>query len=717
MRKMLLLYSAAILLLAYGVIWLTAKLEQNLYKLAEQRLKYAKKNQGDIVIVAIEEPGKTAYINGIRLAVQKVNERPGKLIGRPLELMIEKGGHGFKEDQSTMRQIAANPQVTAVLGHESSMVMTAAVIYETSQVILLPPFYAARALTEHNFKFVFSMVPNSQIMSKQLASIAQLLGYKKMALLYSRDDYSRELAFLFEDAALSKHITFVHRSSFSIREKDYRNLIAQLREKEFNAVFVSTWTEPGALMIKQLREMDINVPIIGADTLNSRPFEKAAGLAGENTITPTIYDIDAQTNINQEFSIQYQQVYNIKPDYNAAQGYDSVMLLAYAIEQTQSTLPKSLSATLHYIPYWIGVTGVHAFDSVGNIFGKKYFFQVLKNNQWHMLPAINIPYLLESFEHLVALQTRQKEEWDLRLMSVAATKDLLDVGRNLIIVALVGADLHIRIFDASGKKVIDKAESELISGEILTALKKRLNPFPDESSLSKEDKQEIIQNATSIAGHTQKEITPYSELFATRLHPDDNKKLQLDLLHEIFRFRRLGLIYEDTPDGKKLSGYDLVQAVARKKGFTVIDCDLPFSRLQTKEAESRLLRCYGKLAPLIDALYVSPYPGINQQFITQLNETLRYFKVPVLAILEEKPKNTGITMALGKPNMNLQALGLVNVFDKLLSGLRVYEFAEKLNNLPVIAVNLKVLNEYGYLSSDDRILKLLLILSPHMYIE
>src|SRR2546430_10707628 len=87
-------------------------------------------------------------------------------------------------------------------------------------------------------------------------------------------------------------------------------------------------------------------------------------------------------------------------------------------------------------------------------------------------------------------------------MCIAATKDLLDVGRNLVIVALVGAHLHIRIFDASGKKVVDKAESELISGEILTALKKRLNPFPDEFSLSKEDKQEIIRNATSIAGHT-----------------------------------------------------------------------------------------------------------------------------------------------------------------------------------------------------------------------
>src|SRR5256884_2801714 len=93
-------------------------------------------------------------------------------------------------------------------------------------------------------------------------------------------------------------------------------------------------------------------------------------------------------------------------------------------------------------------------------------------------------------------------------MCIAATKDLLDVGRNLVIVALVGAHLHIRIFDASGKKVVDKAESELISGEILTAPKKRLNPFPDEFSLSKEDKQEIIRNATSIAGHTRLNCEP-----------------------------------------------------------------------------------------------------------------------------------------------------------------------------------------------------------------
>lgn len=92
--------------------------------------------------------------------------------------------------------------------------------------------------------------------------------------------------------------------------------------------------------------------------------------------------------------------------------------------------------------------------------------------------------------------------YDLRWMLVDASDGLLNEGRNLVIVALVGTELHIRIFDANGKRVIDKAENELISGETLKALKKQLNPLPDESGLSQEEKQKFVRNATSIAGHT-----------------------------------------------------------------------------------------------------------------------------------------------------------------------------------------------------------------------
>jgi hypothetical protein len=92
---------------------------------------------------------------------------------------------------------------------------------------------------------------------------------------------------------------------------------------------------------------------------------------------------------------------------------------------------------------------------------------------------------------------------DLHLMSVDTADGLVNEGHNLVIVALVGTNLHIRIFDANGKRVVDKVENELMTGETLTTFKKQLNLLLEKSDLSLEKKQKIIQDATSIAGHTQ----------------------------------------------------------------------------------------------------------------------------------------------------------------------------------------------------------------------
>ncbi len=95
------------------------------------------------------------------------------------------------------------------------------------------------------------------------------------------------------------------------------------------------------------------------------------------------------------------------------------------------------------------------------------------------------------------------ESYDLRLMSVDTADGLLNEGRNLVIVAVVGTALHIRIFDANGQRVVDKAENELINGDTVTNLKRRLDPLPDESRLSQKHKQNFIRDATSVAGHTR----------------------------------------------------------------------------------------------------------------------------------------------------------------------------------------------------------------------
>ena len=94
------------------------------------------------------------------------------------------------------------------------------------------------------------------------------------------------------------------------------------------------------------------------------------------------------------------------------------------------------------------------------------------------------------------------QSYDLSLSFVSDLSDLPAMGKSLVIAALVGADLHIRIFDANGVQAIDKPETELASGQDLSDLKDFLsaNPPPDESTISAEEVQTIIEWATSISG-------------------------------------------------------------------------------------------------------------------------------------------------------------------------------------------------------------------------
>ncbi|MCP4433624.1 MAG: hypothetical protein GY806_21810 [Gammaproteobacteria bacterium] len=100
--------------------------------------------------------------------------------------------------------------------------------------------------------------------------------------------------------------------------------------------------------------------------------------------------------------------------------------------------------------------------------------------------------------------------YDLILMSVESIDDLHDKGGLKVIVALVDTELNIRIFDAGGEKVFDKAEPDYEVADktfkTFAALKERLTPFPEESNLSKTDKQDIIDDAIAIAGLSQRII-------------------------------------------------------------------------------------------------------------------------------------------------------------------------------------------------------------------
>jgi len=110
---------------------------------------------------------------------------------------------------------------------------------------------------------------------------------------------------------------------------------------------------------------------------------------------------------------------------------------------------------------------------------------------------------------------RSIDGYDLKLNLVANVSEIDNIGESLVIVSSVEDQLHLRMFDRTGKMLVDTPANKLHSrphtSELMTLLKRK--PFPDASDLSSSEKQEIINAAVIISGYKPSSKTRASLYF------------------------------------------------------------------------------------------------------------------------------------------------------------------------------------------------------------
>ena len=122
-----------------------------------------------------------------------------------------------------MLRVSSPTRGCAVLGHPSSgIAVPASMLYELGQMVFLASFSVAEALTGHNFQYVFRIAPSAG--NGRTIRQCRRVGYRNMVILYGRSNINRELAFLFEDAAIEQGIRLVKRASFFDQETNHRPL-------------------------------------------------------------------------------------------------------------------------------------------------------------------------------------------------------------------------------------------------------------------------------------------------------------------------------------------------------------------------------------------------------------------------------------------------------------------------------------------------------------
>jgi branched-chain amino acid transport system substrate-binding protein len=172
-------------------------------------------------------------------------------------------------------------------------------------------------------------------------------------------EYARLLANYFKDRYLALGGEIVMEDF--INGSDQGSLSQAIDIADPDMIYLAAGPEEAAAMIEAMRRAGIDSPVFGGDSLDS-PDLRRKGLG--KIVFSTHALLDENSSRTGEFARAYQAEYDYPPE-NAfsALGYDTVKLLAEAIDRTVSDDHKAILASLGNTSGFKGVTGDISYQS------------------------------------------------------------------------------------------------------------------------------------------------------------------------------------------------------------------------------------------------------------------------------------------------------------------------------------------------------------------
>ncbi len=171
---------------------------------------------------------------------------------------------------------------------------------------------------------------------------------------------------------------------------------------------------------------------------------------------------------------------------------------------------------------------------------------------------------------------------------------------------------------------------------------------------------------------------------------------QLRLFHDIVPFQKLGVVYDDTPAGRTYAALGAVESVAKELGFEIVGCDAPATDIPLEKAKENLEACYKKIAPEVDAAYITVHRGLTESTLPRLLAPLYEANVPTFSQLGSDEVQQGVLMSIAQAEFRFVGQFHADVIARILNGASPRDLNQSWQDPPKIALNLKVAEIIGY---------------------
>jgi branched-chain amino acid transport system substrate-binding protein len=296
--------------------------------------------------------------DGVKLAASEIN-KAGGILGSPI-LLIERDDEAKNERGVQIAQELINKEkVVADLGFINTGVALASQrFYEEAKIPVINNVATGSLITkqflppQYADNYVFRTSANDTIQSGMI--VEEAIGkrkFTKVAILADSTNYGQLGREDLEKALAARGIKPVAVEKFNIKDTDMTPQL--LKAKEAGAQIILTYgIGPELAQIANgMAKLGWKVPMVGSWTLSMANFIDNAGANSEGARMPQTFIQEPNTPKRKAFIDAYLNAYHpaggrIPSPVSAAQGYDSMYLLAAAIKQAGSTDGAKIRAAL-----------------------------------------------------------------------------------------------------------------------------------------------------------------------------------------------------------------------------------------------------------------------------------------------------------------------------------------------------------------------------------
>lgn len=301
--------------------------------------------------------------NGAKLAIKEANAAGG-VLGLQIEYIGADNKSEAGESTAATTKLVTQDKVVGIIGPMTSGNTLAAIPVVTEYMIpLVTPTGTNTALTVKEDgtlnDWIFRACFIDPFQGEVAANFAMdTLGASKAALVIDqKGDYAKGLADSFKKTfeAAGKEIV-ASEQYVAGQDTDFRAILTNIRAKNPDIIFIPGYYNEVGMIIKQARDLNITVAMLGGDGWGTGPI---VDIAGKDAMNNTYYvdHVAADDPALAEFAAAFKAEYNQDADSFAALGYDAAKLMIAAIEKAGTTDSEAVRVALETMAGFAGISG------------------------------------------------------------------------------------------------------------------------------------------------------------------------------------------------------------------------------------------------------------------------------------------------------------------------------------------------------------------------